>query len=269
MNNDFLEYKGKKYSKKELANLFGIKYGTFIAKLSRGWTLEEIENGYRNNSYTIEINGIKYKSKKDACDKLGISYRQLNNKLNNINTKYNKKITINGITYKSKKEAKEKLNCSTYTLNKLINNQISNVEKVKYIIDNKEFSSKKDIAKHYNINYDTFLNKLNLGWTIEQVIGLENPPEKIDINKINIDKLSKENNIDKETIIKKLKKGYVLEKAIMPFNNKNIKITCNGSKFNSIAEMAKYYKKPVKLIYNRLNIGWTPEEAVELIKRKK
>lgn len=263
--NNLMEFNGKKYSKKELANLFNIKYGTFIARLERGWSLDEIANGYRENSYGVEIDGVKYKSKREACDKLNISYRQLNNKLNNIKTNYNIKITIDGVTYNSKKEAKEKLQCSSYKLNKLINNQTSNLNKSKYKINNKEFNSKKEIAEYYNINYTTFLNKINLGWTIEQIIGIENPPEKVDINNINIDELAKENNIDKDIIIKKIKKGYTLEKAVKPFNNKSVKVICDDKIFNSIAEMAKFYNKPVKLVYNRLNIGWSPEQAVELV----
>ena len=267
--NDKILYKGKEYTKKELACKFQIKYGTFIAKLARGWTLEEIEsNCHSSKGYGIEINGIKYSSKKEACDKLNLTYRELNRLINN-KSKRDNSIEINGTKYVSKREAKQKLNCSSYTLNKLINNEIeiTEIKEKKYIIDNKEFNTKKEIAEYYHKNYNSFLNKLNLGWTIEQIVGLEKEPEKININNIDLDKLSKENNISKDIIVKKIKRGYTLEKALQPLKNINNIIVCNGIQFNSKAELADYYNKPRELIYNRLNIGWSPEEAVELKKR--
>ena len=265
--NDKILYKGKEYTKKELACKFQIKYGTFIVKLTRGWTLEEIENNcHLSKGYGIEINGVKYSSKKQACDELNLTYRELNRLINN-KPKRDNSIEINGIKYSSKREAKEKLKCSSYTLNKLINQEITEIRKELYIIDNKEFTTKKEIANYYNKNYGSFLNKLKLGWTIEQIVGLEKEPEKININDIDLDKLSKENNISKDIIIKKIKRGYTLEKALQPLKNINNIIVCNGIQFNSKAELADYYNKSRELIYNRLNIGWSPEEAVELKKR--
>ena len=262
--NEKLIFEGKKYSKKELANKFGIKYGTFITKLSRGWTLEEIKNGYRQNGCSIEIDGIIYKTKKEACDKLNLNYRQLNNKINNKQCG----IEIDGIIYKTKKEACDKLNLNYRQLNNKINNKQVN-DKIQYTINGNTFYSKKEIADFYHINYHSFLNKLSLGWTIYQIVGVESPPNKIDLNEINLEELSSINNIDKNIIISRLKKGYTLEKAIKPIDKQKSSIICDNKLFYSITEMAKFYNVPVKLIYNRLSIGWTPEEAVEIKKRKR
>ena len=137
--NDKILYKGKEYTKKELACKFQIKYGTFISKLARGWTLEEIEsNCHSSKGHGIEINGIKYSSKKEACDKLNLTYRELNRLINN-KSKRDNSIEINGTKYVSKREAKQKLNCSSYTLNKLINNEtltLNNSNGIFKILDN-------------------------------------------------------------------------------------------------------------------------------------
>lgn len=268
--NEKIVWNGKQYTKKELAEKFNVKYGTFIAKLSRGWTLEEIKNNYRQDGYGIDIDGVHYKSKKEACEKLNLSYRQLNNVINNIKTSNG--VTIDGIHYKSKKEACQKLDISIYTLNKIINNKASysddnKLNNKKIIIDGKEFNSKKEVANFYNINYNSFLNKITMGWSIEQIIGIDQPPEKVSLSEEEINKLSKQYNIDKDILIKKIKKGYTLDKILNNSKNKNNKINCNGIDFNSIAEMCRYYNKPVKLVYNRLNIGWTLEQAVDIEER--
>ena len=50
----------------------------------QGWTLEEIENNcHLSKGYGIEINGVKYSSKKQACDELNLTYRELNRLINN------------------------------------------------------------------------------------------------------------------------------------------------------------------------------------------
>lgn len=265
---DKLIYNGKEYTKKELANLFGMKYNTFIKKLMRGWTLEEIETGCHNDGYGIIIDNVPYKSKKEACKLLGKSYQEIDRLINNIELKQS--VIINGIKYKSKTDASKKLQVSTHIINKILEGEID-IEDIQpnfeYKIDDKTFYSKKEIAEYYHKNYSSFLNKINLGWTIEQICGLQSPPPKINIKELNLSQLSKQSGIPKDIIITKLKRGYTLEKSLMPLKTNHITIKCQDKSFNSVAEMSKFYNKPIPLIYNRLNIGWTPEEAVELVPR--
>lgn len=47
------------------------------------------------------------------------------------------------------------------------------------------------------------------------------------------------------------------------------KIVCRGRTFNSVREFAAHYKKHEVRVAKRLRDGWTPEEAVGLVKRKR
>ena len=41
-------YKGKRYSRQQLSDMFGIKVSTFSCRFARGWSIEEIAQGHRN-----------------------------------------------------------------------------------------------------------------------------------------------------------------------------------------------------------------------------
>ena len=46
-------------------------------------------------------------------------------------------------------------------------------------------------------------------------------------------------------------------------------ITVEGKTFNSIKEACKYYNLEYNTVYDRLNRGWSVEEAFELVPRQK
>ena len=94
-------------------------------------------------------------------------------------------------------------------------------------LEGKTFDSIKEACEYYNISYSTISNRLNRGWTIEEAFGLTN----------------KENKHGKKPI------------------------TIQDNVFKSLAEACRYYNLSYNIVSNRLNRGWTIEEAFELVYR--
>ena len=71
----------------------------------------------------------------------------------------------------------------------------------------------------------------------------------------------------------RLHKGWTLEEAFELVKRDGVKgteITVEGKTFISIAEAARYYNLNVYMVSQRLNIlGWSIEEAFELVPRKR
>ena len=96
-------------------------------------------------------------------------------------------------------------------------------------IEGRTFNSINEAVKYYNLKYNIVWSRLNKGWTIEETFGL---------------------------VSRKRKYGVQRE------------ITVGGKTFISIAEAARYYNIDNIKINNRLNRGWSIEEAFELVKKE-
>lgn len=63
--------------------------------------------------------------------------------------------------------------------------------------------------------------------------------------------------------------GYNLSTGGIGYGNLGRKVKVNGRKFNTLKECAKFYKINPDTLVNRLNTGWSLEEAIGLKKRNK
>lgn len=94
-----------------------------------------------------------------------------------------------------------------------------------------EFSSIKDAAKFYELPYDTVIQRINKhNWTVEQSLGLNEPPRRKAHNALFIE--------------------------------------VGGKTFSSRSECCEYYEVDQRLVYTRLKRNWTLEEALGIIPRR-
>lgn len=126
-----INFNGKSYScYSEIAIDYSIPYDTFMARVRRGWTLEQA---------TELVPRKKPKEKKV----------------------YKNAITINNVTYKSQAEAMKKLNLNRYQLKRLIelgSTDSLRSNKITVIINNEEktFKSVRQFCKEFNLIYANF-----------------------------------------------------------------------------------------------------------------
>lgn len=92
------------------------------------------------------------------------------------------------------------------------------------------FDSIKDAAQHFGLMPNVVQSRLDLGWPIEQALGLQPRPKR------------------KPT--------------------RTRAITIGGVQYNSIVVAANAHGVPRALLSDRLQKGWTPEEAVGLVPRR-
>lgn len=135
----------------------------------------------------------------------------------------------------SKKEHKwiDKLNTvHPHGYNLLRGNYSTNLKNNgKYVsieIEGRTFPTINAAAKHYGVGISGFRNRLQRGWTPEQAVDLVEPPE-----------------------------DYREQKTFVP-------ITIEGKTFKCSTDAAKHYGMVLCTLRQRLNKGYTPEQAVGL-----
>ncbi len=118
----------------DVSNHYKIKYDTLLARVRRGWTLEQA------------VNLVPRKIKKES-----------------INTN---EITINNVKYKSRAEAMRELNLNRYEINRLLQTgnakaTYPNRKKIKVMINGEEviYNSIRQFCKDFNLCYVNFCAK--------------------------------------------------------------------------------------------------------------
>lgn len=146
-----------------------------------------------------------------------------------------------------------------------------------YIVEGKEFKSKRAIADYYGINYGTFIKRLKKWGNLEDAI---------------VAPVSSSNTVKKNYIIN----GVYFENIIdacnfygistgslytnMTNNKCSIQDSINllllrssilfkGKTFSNMSELASYYKTNTNTIKNYLKQGYRLEKAIELILKEK
>ena len=96
-------------------------------------------------------------------------------------------------------------------------------------VGGKTFESKKEAAEYYNLNEEMVYGRLRRGIPIDEAF---------------------------ELVPRKRKYGVQRE------------ITVGGKTFESVAEAARYHNLKDSKVRSRIDIGWSIEEAFELVPRK-
>jgi hypothetical protein len=92
-----------------------------------------------------------------------------------------------------------------------------------------EYPSRNAAARYYGINSGTLSQRISDGWSLEQALGLREPPPK-----------------EKKDV-----KGRA--------------IACSGIEFPSVSAFARYYGIDRDLISTRKRAGWSPEQMAGII----
>jgi len=159
-------FRGKNYnSKYEIALEYGQDPSLFYNRLNRGWTMDEILNGVRDER-VIEFNGKTYRSKNAAAKDNHMSIGKFNRIYNS--GKRTSEICIDGVYYNTKSEAMKKLKITRTQLSQILEEQEDNKhEEIGRIIifDKKlnkkiSFINERSLCNYYNFNFNEFLELL-------------------------------------------------------------------------------------------------------------
>ena len=144
-------------------------------------------------------------------------------------------------------------------------------------LEGKTFSTIKEAAEYYNLDYVKIRNRLHIGWTLEEAFELvfrNNSCNSIIVDGKTFNSIREATeyyNLDYNTVFVRLKRGWSIEEAfeLIDRNDTYKLITVEGKTFESVAEACRYYNLDYAVVIYRLNNSWSIEEAFELIDRKR
>lgn len=247
---------------KEAARAYSLNPETVRGRLNSDWTIEEaFDIVEKENKNVLTLNGVTYKSRSQAADAYNIDVKLVEARLNinwsieeafGIKEKPNashKSVIVNGVTYPSIEKATNTFKIPIVLVRSRIRKGFSIEEALglkereykhplhkELIINGKYFKSAREASLAFGIDANTFRNRLRLGFTAEEAAGIT--PRK-----------RTRSSGPKQTKIKK--------------NS----IEVNGTFYKSITEAAKAHSLASYLVKARLKLGWSIEEALEIIKR--
>ena len=146
-----------------------------------------------------------------------------------------------------------------------------------------EYASLKDLADAFGFPKEKVTRRISeWGWTPEQAVELESRPKRKGHNARRIitakgifesvREASAFFGIEEGTLASRLRKGWSDDEACELVTRRIVKkqhpaaktIECQGEKYSSIGELADAYGLAYRLVYKRLRLNWTPEQAVGL-----
>lgn len=308
-NNIEFDYNGKHYSTlMEFAKEYNINYPRLSNRILRGQDIkvavkECIENPSKKpyikrklDHNNIIYKDIKYNSYKQLCEKLGIDYKFLLARLSIgmslekaiEKPKIEKGITYKGIKYKSKKELCEKFGINVHTFKYRLQRGMSMESALtckttgsgkcnNIVYKGKTYDKLYDLAKEYNINYGTFINRLNNGFSLEEAVEIpigirrswykhENNYYFRGKNYTNLQEISKITGINVNLIRTRLVNGWDLERAAtQPKQTTSLSekiIKYDGKIYKNKRELAEKYNIDYQTLTGRLYRGWDLDKAL-------
>jgi hypothetical protein len=178
---------------------------------SLGWTTEQaFEIAPRPTEWgpkRLTLNGNSYPSIKDACRSLGIAYSKVNLRLSRYGWSFEQAFDLLPSPADRPSGAPRKIQ-----------------------VGHMVFASLAKAGKHFGLSEGAVSSRLSSGWSVEQAVGLEPPPE---------------------------------------IHPPRISVVVEGQKFESIRTASAKYNIDYKLVHGRLQSGWTIEQAFALESRPK
>ncbi len=137
------------------------------------------------------------------------------------------------------------------------------------------FTSLAAAAKKYGIADRNLLHRINVGWTPEQAVGLEQAPSRegksLTVGSkrfANTKDAATAYGVSPSTVSQRLKKGWSTLQALGIIDPPKRKrhhfakgVELNGKNYESLTELAKEYGINVSSVYFRLKHGWPIEQA--------
>ena len=251
---------GKTYkSINEACRYYNISYSTIYGRLKMGWSKEEAfglverDDNYRS----IDLEGKHFNSIKDACKYYNLDYDRTYIRLCIQNWSVEEAF---GLVKRHKYDKYGKIT-----------------------IGDKTFENLKEVCDHYNLNRKKVSSRLELGWSIEEAIGLierdYNNRKSITIEGKTFKSITEAciyYNVDRIKVNNRMRKGWSIEETFELVKKedgrgkKGTPITLEGKTYKSIKEACDYYNLSCSKVYDRvIKRKWSLEEAFELVPRKK
>lgn len=142
------------------------------------------------------------------------------------------------------------------------------VERIKYFVDHlgKQYSSNREMCEHWGIAYETYLNRMKNGWSLEEALTVPSRNKKAkdfqgnDFSSFTM--MCKHYNISKDTVKYRLEHGWSLYQALTTrAPDKKVKDHL-GKEYETFNEMCRCYNLPSGAVRHRIKNGWDLEKAL-------
>ncbi|MBS3799094.1 GIY-YIG nuclease family protein [Pseudoalteromonas sp. BDTF-M6] len=228
-------------SQSELAKAYNISDKALWARLNLGWSIEEAV-GIEPSPMSYELNGKFYISRAEAARQHGLEPHVVHHRLKR------------GWTVKQ-----------AFGLGPAPKS---------IVIGGMSFDNFALACSHFDVNYETATSRLSRGWTYDQALNISRPPRETsvtlgEVTYPSISAASKAYDLPEKVVRWRISNGWSMEQAFeLQVPPKTISfgtiITIEGIEYPSISEATRSYGLNYETIKQRLQRGWTPEQAFEL-----
>lgn len=254
-----LTYKGRSFSsQKAIADRYGIKPGTFYARIGRGLSIAQaVELKGEKRSIKVEYNGNEYSSISSLAQSFDIRPEYIYGRLKkgmSVTESVDNALTL----------------IKLENLNGNLRKQASPSKQEKYKVWEDYYRSIKEIVKQFNLKPGVIDESMPKYEIESSIISYMKPHIKADYKKLdNIGSLAKHYGLQPDNVYQRLKIGWDLTEAIVIPVRKRYgnSIVYSGKRFVSRADLANFYNVDFNYIYpmsKRLSITWM--ESFEIIK---
>lgn len=223
-------------SVKAMCEHWGVKVRSYYSRLQHGYELKDaLEPQCEHCHHCTDHLGNKFKNISEMCEYWGVKPNTFS---------YRRKIGL------SLEDALDPKSYKRGPANKCVDH-LGN-----------EFDNFKAMAKHYGVGYMAARNRVQKGWSLEEVLGVKKHPGCKDHlgNKFkNIANMCDYWGISRYTYTKRLNSGWSLKDTL----ETPCKVSDHlGNEFNSIAEMCEHYGIIRSTYICRIERGWSKERAL-------
>lgn len=216
-----------------------------------GYNLTSRSCGLDSTGVKTVVNGVEYPSLRDAARAYGISHETVRGRLND------------GWSCEEAFGLVEKENLNAITL------------------EGKEYLSRLQAAQAYEIDVKLVEARFKIGWSKEEAFGIKNKPNAshcpVMVNNICYPSLAvaaRKHKIPLSLVRSRKRKGFTIEEALEIKEREvehplHIKIKVEDKIFSNVKEAADFYHINPATVRNRLVNGYTANEALGIVPRKR
>lgn len=240
-----------------LCEEYKINRATYHARIRDGWTQEDalLTPVMEYDTFGFLFKGKKYKNISELCREYNINYNTYLARMKDGWTQ---------------EEALE------------ITQKYKNGKKI--IFQNKKYSSIKMLCDNFNMDYGLYISRMNMGWTQEEALNLISRCSTTIDNKIifqgknynSLKQMCDEYNVGYSKYLSRIKLGWSQMEALEVEPRKKVykesskkrkgnELSFRGKEYINLQEMCEYYNIGYKKYFARIKLGWTQEEALELV----
>lgn len=247
------------HTAKSLADDFGLKASVVSGRLRNGWSpqaaVEIIPHRVGKKSSVLRVENRTFHNARELADAYNVPYRTVQYRLSQGAS------APESVGLKDWKGKPHRGKSVTF--------------------DGKEYSSKKELAESFGVDYNKFLSRIARGWKLADALNqkdVDEGKEKVINAAQSAESKAKKTTEKAEPNVNKPQKNKVSVKNTNPKKEKTHQKTATPNKlsgpikmgmltFSSVADFASKLNLDPHLVANRLSDDWTPEQIAGLQKR--